>query len=236
VTWSGPVPTTASYRAPVSPSGELAGGARRFWPSPNAPVIAPSTGGVANAVVFLRGVDPRRSRPWDHPPVRVEFREYQLYVCQGSTDARTGFVRRGDTIEMTSTQALFHSLQVRGAAFFALTFPEPGLVCHRRLERAGVVELQSGVGCFWMRGHLFVDDHPYYARTDAQGRFRLPQVPPGEYDLVCWLPNWHEAERELDADTGLICRLAFQPPFEVVQHIHLADRQTQSVPFRLNMR
>jgi hypothetical protein len=122
---------------------------------------------------------------------------------------------------MESAQPIFHSLVARGAAFFALPFPNPSRPCRRRLDHPGVVELTSGAGYFWMRAHLFVADHPYFTRSDAMGQFRLSQVPPGKYDLVCWLPSWREAEHELDADTGLVYRLTYQPPVEVVQPLNV---------------
>jgi hypothetical protein len=62
-----------------------------------------------------------------------------------------------------------------------------------------------------MRAHLFVADHPYLTRTDAEGRFSLEQVPPGAYELACWLPDWHEAAHELDAETAEVTRLTFRP-------------------------
>lgn len=234
VTWRGSLPEVPSYRAPVSPGNEHAGQSRRQWPNPNAPRIDAATKGVAGAVVFLRGIDPKQSRPWDHPPVRVELRDYQIHVRQGDREAASGFVRRGDSITMVSRQSLYHALHVRGAAFFARAFPDVDRPCTQRLERCGLVQLSSGCGYFWMRGRLFVDDHPYYTHTDAQGRFTLPQVPPGRYELVCWLPNWHEAHRELDAETALICRLTFRPPVEVVQSIRLEPNQTQSAAFELD--
>ena len=99
------------------------------------------------------------------------------------------------------------------------------------MDRKGVVELSSGAGQFWMRAYLFVDDHPYYARTDAAGGFGLAQVPPGDYDLVCWLPDWREASHELDADTCLVSRLTFRPPLRVVKRVHVTPGQptTQDV-------
>src|SRR5262249_30904512 len=153
------------------------------------------------AVVYLRGVDPARARPWDHPPVCVELRDYQIHVRQGDEEGRVGFVRRGAEVTAVSREPVFDSLQARGAAFFTLAFPDPDRPRTRRCPRAGVVELSSGVGHFWMRGHLFVSDHPYLARTDAAGRFSLPRVPAGRYELVCWLPDWHESSHERDADT-----------------------------------
>src|SRR5437764_1336769 len=148
-------------------------------------------------------------------------RGWKLHVLQGDADARTGFVRRGGAVEMVSAQPVFHMLQARGAAFFALAFPDPGESCTRRLTRPGVVELSSPAGYFWMRAYLFVADHPYYTRTDAEGHFTLPRVPPGEYEAVCWLPDWRTADRELDGDTGQVCRLTFRPPAEVARPVRV---------------
>jgi len=234
VIWQGAIPDVPRYRAPISPGSEHAGQPYRLWPNPHAPHIDPVSRGVAGAVVFLRGIDPRRARPWDHPPVRIELRDYQIHVCQGDHDGSSGFVRRGDAIAIVSRQDLFHSLRVRGAAFFTRAFPDANQLCSRRLDRCGLVELSSGCGYFWMRGWLFVDEHPYYTHSDAQGHFTLPQVPPGRYQLVCWLPDWHEAARELDAETALICRLTFRPPVEIVQPVQLMPCQTQTVSIQLD--
>lgn len=230
VTWDGELPQVSSYRAPVHPGNEHIGDDRRDWPNPNAPHIDPRTKAVAGAVVFLKGVDLSKARPWDHPPVRVELGDYQIHVCQGESDGSCGFVRRGDTVEMVSRQAIFHSLQVRGDAFFTRAFPDPDQPCSGRFDRAGVVELASGCGYFWMRGRLFVVDHPYYALTGADGRFVLTRVPPGDYKLVVSLPDWHEASRELDAETALICRLSFRPAVEIVRPVRLAPWQRLAVP------
>ena len=231
VMWNGALPEVPTYRAPASPQSF---DTPREWPNPNAPRIDPRTRTVADAVVFLRGVDPRRARPWDHAPVKVELRDDQIHVRQGDHDGPSGFVRRGDAITMVSRHNRFQSLQVRGAVFFALNFADPDQPHTRRLNRAGLVELTSGCGYFWMHGRLFVDDHPYYTHTDTDGRFMLPAVPPGAYELVAWLPNWHEAARERDAETALLCRLTFQPAVQVRQSVRLARRQAFEVSIRFS--
>ena len=38
----------------------------------------------------------------------------------------------------------------------------------------------------WMRAYVAVFDHPYFALTDAEGRFSLSKVPPGVYVLEAW--------------------------------------------------
>ncbi len=236
VQWYGDQPHLAPLLAPVDP---LIGPGKRgklAWANPNLPVVDANTGGVQDAVVYLRAVDAAKSRPWDHPPVRVEFREDEMFVVQGKYAGRRGFVHRGDPFEVVSKKAAFETLQVRGASFFSLTLPDVDASRSRRLDQPGVVELSSGVGRFWMRGHLFVVDHPYYVRTDATGHFTLPEVPAGRYQLVCWHPNWHEDVRERDADTCCISRLTFQPAAEVIQDVVVEPGETSVVVYTLSLK
>ncbi len=234
VLWDGDLPDVPPFRAPARALSEDPPAPRaQLWPNPHAPVIDSGTRGVAGAVVFLRGVDARRARTWPHPPVTVEQRDFQIHLLQGEADRPTGFVRRGTAVTLASAQPVFHSLQARGAAFFTLTFPPDAPARSRTLERCGVVELSSGMGFFWMRAHLFVDDHPYYTHTDRTGRFTLEQVPPGRYEVVCWHPDWHEAGHELDADNGLVTRLSFRPAVTVTGQVTLEPHGKVETTLRL---
>jgi len=38
----------------------------------------------------------------------------------------------------------------------------------------------------WMSGWLVVQEHPYYAITDANGAFKIADIPPGDYELKFW--------------------------------------------------
>jgi hypothetical protein len=204
------------------------------WRNPNAPAIDSETRGVKGAVVFLRGVDPRRARPWDLSPVRVVMQGHQFHIQQGEREGAAAFVRRGDEVEMVSADPAFHSLHAGGAAFFTLAFPDPDRPRRRRLTERGIVELTSAAGYFWMRGYLIVDDHPCYALTDAAGRFRLADVPAGRYELVCWLPDWREERHERDPETSLVIRLFFRPPWETVQPVEVARRAEATVDFEVS--
>jgi hypothetical protein len=231
--WQGEPPHVPPYLAPVNPLSESAPGrGLHEWPNVCAPVIDTS-GGICHAVVFLRGVDPRKAKPWDLPPVRVELEDYQVHVRQGDAVGRCGIVRSGTQVGFVSKQPVFHSLQARGAAWFALPFADANCEQTRTLSRPGVVELCSGAGYYWMRGYLFVLEHPYAAETDASGSFTLRGVPPGRYELVVWHPNWQEASHSRDADTCQICRLVLRPPFEAVQAVDLGPRETRAVTVTL---
>ena len=234
VTWTGALPVIPPFEARAFiPTGQK-GKPRLIRPNPNAPRIDPTTRGVAGAVVFLRGIPAGKARLWDHAPVRVEQLDRRLHVMQGSSDVRVGFVRVGDDVEMVSRDDQYHSLHADGAAFFTLTFPDKDRPRQRRLPSPGVVELSSAAGYYWMRAYLFVDEHPYYTRTDAQGRFRLDGVPPGRYEIVCWHPSWVERSHDRDPETSLVNRVFFRPPVEQRRQIEIGPRANAAAEFTLS--
>jgi hypothetical protein len=234
VAWSGELPAVKLFDVHFNPDSSPALREKLTRDNPNAPAIGPARG-VSGAVVFLRAVDPERSRPWNHPPVSVEIRGRQIHVLQGSTDSRVGFVRAGDAIDMVSREKECQSLHASGSAFFTLPFPDPDQPLSRSLTKPGVVELSSNSGLFWIRSYLFVVEHPYYARTDAEGNFLLTDVPAGEYELVAWLPSWKVKDHDRDPETGFISRVRFEPPVEVVHRIRVAAGEKVEQRFEFSL-
>ncbi len=227
IVWTGSAPHAdpiSSFRS--QPSGPITTIVR---PAPNVPAVD-ATGGVTAAVVSLRGIDPATAHEWDRPPVTVEMHDERPMVRQADgPPGAVGFVRLGDEITIVSRQSLFHSLRARGAAFWTLTLPDPDRPRIRRMDRTGLVELSSGANYYWMRGYLWVCDHPYYTATDGKGSWALTGVAAGEYDLVAWLPDWRTERQERDPETGLVVRYVFRPPFEVTRRVTVHEGETLTV-------
>jgi hypothetical protein len=230
VTWRGDVPQAAPFKAFGLP-GDYSIDVRQEQPNPNLPRIQQSTLALEGVVVFLREVNLNKSRPWDHPRVRVEQRDRRLVIWQGESSSNVGWVRAGDTIEVINNDDHFHMLRGRGAAFFSLPFAQPKVPSRRRLDNAGLIELSSGAFFFWMHGYLLVDNHPYYTRTDARGQFTLEKVPAGLYDLVCWMPSWEVTKRIRDPETGHVIQVDFQQPVEHVQKVAVTAGQRHETSF-----
>jgi hypothetical protein len=193
---------------------------------PDYPRVDSESHGVAGAVVFLRSVDPKLAKAWNHEPVRVEFQDRAMRIYQGNHLRSVGFVQAGGCIDIASREADYHLLRARGAAFFTAPLQKPNEVSRKMLAKAGIVDLTSGAGYYWLHGHLFVAEHPYYVQTDAAGRFRLDQVPAGKYELACWMPNWKVTRRERDPETSVVVRLIWASPKEQTRAVEVQSGQT----------
>ena len=80
-----------------------------------------------------------------------------------------------------------HNVRASGdLANINVTMPAGGAGNTVKFERAGGVRRPVEIGCVFhsnMRAWIFVFDHPFYAVTKANGKFKLADVPPGEYEL-----------------------------------------------------
>jgi hypothetical protein len=63
-----------------------------------------------------------------------------------------------------------------------------------------------------MRAYIIVSEHPYATVTDAEGRFLLDQVPPGQYTLRLWHERLGTLESpiQLQADQQIFLTFVYE--------------------------
>lgn len=97
----------------------------------------------------------------------------------------------GQKVVIKNADATYHNVRAtRGdEPVFNLSQPArtPDLVRDDFKKVGDVVSLHCDVHP-WMNGFVVVQDHPFFAVTGEDGRFELPNVPPGTYELEAWHP------------------------------------------------
>ncbi len=101
--------------------------------------------------------------------------------------------------EQTSTLNIFGDA---AETAFSFAFPQKDLMAQQKLEKPGLLHLRSDLGHDWMNGYVLVMPHRYFAVTDAEGKFELPPLPAGRYDLVLWHETLGAKRQIIEAKTN----------------------------------
>lgn len=145
---------------------------------PDEAIVVDAQGRLANAVVILTGVKRQQST---EPMVMNE---------QCRFGPRVQVMAPKATVRTSSKDPVLHTTNAQlenGRTLFNVALPFPGITIQRTISVNSHVRL----GCNthpWMRGWLVVTDQAA-AVSGADGRFTIPDVPPGTYELRVW----HEA-------------------------------------------
>ncbi|HEX8816326.1 MAG TPA: carboxypeptidase-like regulatory domain-containing protein [Terriglobales bacterium] len=190
-------------------------------------MIISANGGVANTVVYLKNVS--SGKAFDFPAARQTLDQkhcrYEPHVL---------LVPQNAELPMKSSDSTLHLVHMDGAASYNLPFPFPNQTLSRPMNNAGVINLRCNGGHTWMNGVAFVAPHPYYAVTDANGEFKLTDVPPGQYEIVAWHEGWN-VERHEDAFDVLtekhVSREVFSDPKSWTKSVSVLPSGNASVNF-----
>ena len=143
--------------------------------------ISLARGAAREAVVYLEGG--AKAPPLTHAMVDQRDKMFEPHVL---------VVTRGTTVRFPNDDTIFHNVFAYfQAKKFDLGMYPRGATKSITFDKAGLVVLLCNVHSD-MSAYIMVVDTPYYAVTDAQGRFRMPNVPPGAYTLHAW----HESGAE----------------------------------------
>jgi hypothetical protein len=99
------------------------------------------------------------------------------------------------TVEFLNSDRLLHNLHSASKENPPFNRTQPkGRTIPITFARPEIVRIDCDLHS-WMRGWVVVARHPFYALTDAQGRFRLDNVPPGQYTLRLWHERLGESSK-----------------------------------------
>lgn len=142
-------------------------------------VTGGGTHGPGGAVIVLRRTDgptpkPRATRVKAVVQKDKRFMPHVLAIPVGAT------------VEFRNEDDLFHNVfSLSKPNDFDLGLYKSGAQREQVFATPGPVHLLCNIHAS-MNGWLYVSDSPWFAQADAQGKFSVKNVPPGQYELEVW--------------------------------------------------
>jgi plastocyanin len=95
-------------------------------------------------------------------------------------------ITTGTTVDFPNSDRIYHNV-------FSLSKTQPfdlgryavGRSKAVRFDRPGIVRVFCDIHSH-MNAFILVFSHPFFAVTDAEGRYHIDNVPPGNYSIVAW--------------------------------------------------
>lgn len=153
----------------------------RVYSEPGTPPSTPQEPAhpFAGVVISLESTPVLRQVSRPQPAVAMAQRNEQF-------DPHVVAVVAGSSVEFPNNDPIYHNVfSLSSARSFDLGRYAQGSSKSVRFNTPGVVQVFCHIHAD-MSGYILVYDHPFFVMPDAQGRFTLDGIPPGEYQLVAW--------------------------------------------------
>ena len=118
----------------------------------------------------------------------------------------------GQEVSMRNSDPLIHNVRSLSEENRPFNIGQPAGTPDRKKvfkDKEGPIELRCDFHP-WMRAYLFVMEHPYFAVTDAQGRFTIKGLPSGNYTLAIWHEAFAEQEQKITVKSGGLKDIEFE--------------------------
>jgi plastocyanin len=115
------------------------------------------------------------------------------------------------TVEITNSDDVLHNIKTRGGSKTSFNMAQPKF--KRKLtydfKNPEIVQVECNVHG-WMHAIIVVEDNPYDALTDANGSFKITDVPPGKYTVKVWHSKLGEQTKEVTVSPKEEVKVAFE--------------------------
>jgi plastocyanin len=95
-------------------------------------------------------------------------------------------ITTGTTVEFPNSDRIYHNVfSLSKTAQFDLGRYATGRSKSVRFDRPGIVRVFCEIHSH-MNAFILVFSHPFFTVTDSDGRYRIDNVPPGNYNVIAW--------------------------------------------------
>ena len=176
---SGPPPTPKTLPVTGSDAGVCAPGNQ---PVLSEEVVIGANGGVKNVLIFLNSKLPSPEEPWTHPsakPGQEGVVEFDQKECTFLSHVLA--MQAGKTLKILNSDPVGHNTNLMPAAnapFNQIVAAGGSITYMPSQEEKSPIPVSCSIHP-WMSAHILVRDNGYFAVTDENGNFEIPNLPAG---------------------------------------------------------
>lgn len=158
-------------------------------------LVLSADNGIKNSFISIVGVNGEKSAVPSTNPVfeqaQCQFTDHIVVVPTGST---VDFPNKTDKVMHN-----LHSYSMKNRPFNK-GVPFGGVISNT-FSKPETVKITCDVHK-WMTAYLIVHDDPYYAVTDADGNYKIENVPEGTYKMKAWQESLGRRKGEVTVTAG----------------------------------
>ena len=172
---------------------------------PNEMYLVQAAGGFKNVVVFVESAPSGKAAD----PQKENF----LYNDGCRYAPRVLAFQKGERLRVRSHDPKLHIphgyLGERTVFNLSLPFKNTTIDATAKIREAGIMKVVCDTHA-WMLGFVHVFDHPFFAVTNEQGIFSIPDLPSGSYVLKAWHEDGGIRTQEITVPDSGDVRVSFE--------------------------
>jgi hypothetical protein len=186
--------------------------------------------GVKNAIITLENIHEGKKFPEEEPVLDQRGCVYSPHVL---------IIPSGSQMEITNSDPILHNVHVYDVedglkTLFNIAQPLKGQrtpIKPSLFKHDGLFVATCDAGHPWMNSYVMVAGHPYYAISDADGKFVIDQIPTGTYSLLMWHEGIKVTNRTME--NGKVKSYSFEEPYESRQQVSVTANAETPVTVKL---
>ena len=198
VTYAGEPP--APEKIDVTKDANICGADPKVSPA----LVVGANKGIKDVVASLPSIQKGKAlgKPEKPPVLDQKSCEYHPYAQ---------IIPVNTSLEITNSDDVLHNIKTSGGSKTSFNMAQPKFKRKLTVEfkNPEIVQVECNVHG-WMHAIIVVEDNPYDALTDANGSFKITDVPPGKYTVKVWHSKLGEQTKEVTVGPKEEVKVAFE--------------------------
>jgi len=198
----GPIPPPKMVQIDKDP--DVCGKEPRVLPT----LIVSPTKAIENAVVSIKDI--KKGKKLEMPSKKIELVQKRCTFVPHVSIIPLG--SKGATVSIINDDPITHNIHTFSIDNAPINQAQPKTVHEitASFETPETIKAQCDIHTKWMSAWLITVDHPYYAVSDASGKFKLTDVPAGTYQLQVWHETLGSQTKEVVVKPGAETKVTFE--------------------------